>query len=217
MKLSETLDALRDAAARKLGESGQQVLADTASQLQQSLAERKVPDQGDPLPEFELPDSSTGDMVRSADLLEAGSLVLVFFRGSWCECCRAELQALNQQVEQLQKLGAELVAVSPQLPEHNDSLRKELELRFRILHDAGNEVAARFDLRYELPPAMRDIFRDLEIDLPAFNGDESWTLPMPARFVADQSGTILAVDVNADFSCRSEPAATVQVLTDAFQ
>lgn len=51
-----------------------------------------------------------------------------------------------------------------------------------------------------------------KIDIPAYNGDDSWTLPMPARFIVDQQGVIRAADVNLDHTVRPEPAAALQVL-----
>jgi peroxiredoxin len=45
-----------------------------------------------------------------------------------------------------------------------------------------------------------------------FNGDDSWTLPMPARFVIDQKGILRHADVNADYTVRPDPSETIAVL-----
>ncbi len=82
MSLSEKLESLREASARKFDESKREIMHEATEQLQQTLPDRKIPEEGDPLPEFELPDS-TGQMVRSSDLLDKSSLVLAFFRGRW--------------------------------------------------------------------------------------------------------------------------------------
>ena len=47
------------------------------------------------------------------------------------------------------------------------------------------------------------------IDLPKYNGDDSWTLPVPARFVIDSGGIIRVADVDVDYTRRPEPAKTV--------
>lgn len=52
---------------------------------------------------------------------------------------------------EIQALGATLVAISPQLPEHNRELIERRHLTFEILSDRGNEVAASFGLRFSLP------------------------------------------------------------------
>jgi len=80
------------------------------------------------------------------------------------------------------------VAISPQLPEHSRELIERRHLTFEILSDRGNEVAAKFGLRFSLPDYLRRIYRTFPLDLETFNGDASWTLPMPARFVIDRQG-----------------------------
>jgi hypothetical protein len=54
--------------------------------------------------------------------------------------------------------------------------------------------------------------KNLKNDLPAFNGDPSWTLPMPARFVIAPYGTIVCAEVNPDYTRRPEPEAMLAVL-----
>jgi peroxiredoxin len=59
---------------------------------------------------------------------------------------------------------------------------------------------------------LQDVYRGLGIDLPAFNGDDSWQLPLPARIVVDTHGIIRALDADPDYTRRPEPEATLEVL-----
>jgi len=63
-----------------------------------------------------------------------------------------------------------------------------------------------------LPPDLREIYLTFGIDLVKANGDASWTLPMPARFVVDRGGIVRFADVDPDYTRRSEPARTIEVL-----
>ena len=81
-----------------------------------------------------------------------------------------------------------------------------------MLSDPGNRVGGEFGLTFKLPEDLRQVYGKFGIDLKKYNGDESWTLPMPARFVIDSSGTVRAVDVDPDYTVRPEPAETVRVL-----
>ena len=56
------------------------------------------------------------------------------------------------------------------------------------------------------------IYLKLGIDLAQANGDGTWRLPVPARFVIDRQGIIRAVDADPDYTRRSEPARTVEIL-----
>lgn len=66
---------------------------------------------------------------------------------------------------------------------------------------------------FQVSDAVKAIYREkFKIDLAAVNGDDSWTLPMPGRFVIDQTGTIRAAESDPDYTHRPEPAAAVEAL-----
>jgi len=112
----------------------------------------------------------------------------------------------------LAALGASLVAISPQLPEHNRELIRTRHLTFEILTDRGNEVANRFGLRFALPDDLHKLYLTFPLDLEKFNGDASWTLPIPARFVIDQQGVIRHAESDPDYTTRPEPEDTLAAL-----
>jgi peroxiredoxin len=159
---------------------------------------------GDKAPAFVLNDPD-GQPVSSTDLLAKGPLVVSFYRGVWCPYCNMELQALQAALPEFKKLGASLVAISPQTAVNSRKSVRQNALGFPILSDTHNDVAAAFGLRFELPDYLVDLYKGLKNDLPAFNGDPSWTLPMPARFVIGQDGMVLYAEVNPDYTNRPEP------------
>lgn len=166
---------------------------------------------GDAAPGFTLNDPQ-GAPVSSADLLEDGPLVVSFYRGVWCPYCNLELQALQAIVPEFRKAGAGLAAISPQTPVNSRKSVRTNALDFPILSDPRNEVAAAFGLRFELPDYLVELYRSLRNDLPTFNGDDSWTLPMPARYVIGQDGVIRYAEVNPDYTRRPEPEDLLPVL-----
>ena len=123
-----------------------------------------------------------------------------------------ELVALQAILPELTALGATLVAISPQLPEHNRDLIRSRQLTFEILTDRGNEVAAAFGLRFALPDYLRELYLTFPLDLEKFNGDASWTLPIPARFLMDQQGIIRSAEADPDYTTRPEPGAVLEAL-----
>jgi peroxiredoxin len=80
------------------------------------------------------------------------------------------------------------------------------------LHDRGNVVAERYGLAFTVPEELQRIYHGFGLDLAKANGDDSWTLPMPARFVIDRAGVIRSSDVDPDYTRRTEPSATIAVL-----
>lgn len=184
------------------------------AELIASGAAQKALKAGDKMPAFALADPD-GHPVSSASLLEKGPLVISFYRGVWCPYCNMELQALQATLPAFHALGASLVAISPQNPVNSRKSIRQNNLGFPILSDAGNEVAAAFGLRFALPDYLVELYRALKNELPAFNGDTSWTLPMPGRFVVGQDGIILYAEVNPDYTRRPEPEDMLPVLRRA--
>jgi peroxiredoxin len=169
---------------------------------------------GDKAPAFTLNDPD-GKPVSSADLLTNGPLVLSFYRGVWCPYCNMELEALQAALPEFERLGASLVAISPQTAVNSRKSVRQNELGFPILSDPHNDVAAAFGLRFALPDYLVELYTNLKNDLPGFNGDSSWTLPMPGRFVVSQDGTILYAEVNPDYTRRPEPEDMLPALRRA--
>lgn len=166
---------------------------------------------GDKAPAFTLKDPD-GKLVSSADLLAKGPLVVSFYRGIWCPYCNIELQALQEALPKIERLGAKLVAISPQTPVNSRKSARDNKLSFPILSDEKNDVAAAFNLRFALSDELVDLYKMLKNDLPAINGDTSWTLPMPARYVIAQDGTIAYAEVSPDYTYRPEPEDMLPVL-----
>jgi peroxiredoxin len=185
----------------------------TAELIASGVAQRAL-QAGDRLPAFTLSDPE-GNLVSSIDLLALGLLVISFYRGVWCPYCNMELQALQETLPRFEALGASLVAISPQNPVNSRKSVRQNKLTFPILSDPHNDVAAAFGLRFELPDYLMDLYKSLKNELPAFNGDASWTLPMPARFVVGQDGIILYAEVNPDYTHRPEPEDMLPALRRA--
>lgn len=169
---------------------------------------------GDRMPSFTLPDHE-GRPVSSSGLLARGPLVISFYRGVWCPYCNMELQALQDALPEFKRLGASLVAISPQTAVNGRKSVRNNKLSFPILLDAGNTVAAAFGLRFTLPDYLVELYKSLKNDLPGFNGDPSWTLPMPGRFAVGQDGTVLYAEVNPDYTRRPEPSEALPALRRA--
>lgn len=184
------------------------------AELIASCAATRALKAGDKAPAFTLNDPE-GQPVSSADLLAKGPLVVSFYRGVWCPYCNMELQALQAALPGFAALGASLVAISPQSAPNSRKSVRQNDLAFPILSDTHNDVAAAFGLRFEMPDYLIDLYKGLKNDLPAFNGDPSWTLPMPARYVIGQDGVILYAEVNPDYTRRPEPEDMLPALRRA--
>lgn len=104
------------------------------------------------------------------------------------------------------------MAVSPQTAQASRETAERLNLVFPLLIDAGNALAETFGLKWTLPDDLRQLYLGFGIDLPASNGDESWSLPIPARYVIDTGGIIRWASVSPDHTTRPEVGVTLSAL-----
>ena len=183
----------------------------STDELIASGAQNRALKAGQIAPEFTLPDAD-GKLVSSRALLAKGPLVVTFYRGAWCPYCNFDLSALEEVRSEIESRGASLVAISQQTAPNSRKSQRQNGLGYPILGDHGGEVAAQFGLRWTLPDYLREVHKALGADLTQFNGEDSWTLPMPARYVIEQDGTIAYAEVNADYTRRPEPSAIFPVL-----
>jgi peroxiredoxin len=182
----------------------------TAELIQSGQAQR-AKKAGDLAPQFTLLDPD-GKQVSSRELLARGPLVISFYRGVWCPYCNLELQALQDALPEIAGRGASLVAISPQTAANSRKSQRDNKLGFPILSDVRSEVANAFGIRFALPDYLVETYKTFKNDLPAFNNDPSWVLPMPARYVIGTDGIIAYSEVNPDYTQRPDPSELLPVL-----
>jgi peroxiredoxin len=211
LSLAHQLDALT-AKLRAMVPAERLAVVDLAAEelIHSGLANRALKI-GDLAPAFELPDGD-GMLWRSEHLLRNGPVAIVFFRGRWCAYCNAQLSALQEMHSEIAAAGASLVAISPQTQKHSYMTRDMHKLRFPVLSDAGNQVARKFGLVYQLSPEMQAMYESIMTKLPGYNGDQSWELPLAATYVVQPDGKIFWSRVDADWRKRPEPEEILKVL-----
>lgn len=159
---------------------------------------------GAKVPEFVLSDAS-GRKIKSIDLLALGPVILNFFRGRWCPYCMTELEAWRDLYPIVRDRGGLLVAISPQTTRQSDFTQGQHDIPFPLLNDDGCKVAEKFGLVYTIPTWHQQHYRNVLVNIPFVNGDQSWRLILPATYVLDRDGTILFAEAHADFRVRPEP------------
>lgn len=175
------------------------------------------PKLGDTLKDFSLPvavSRDESDVYKLRDALKEGPVVVTFFRGSWCPYCRNELSSIQDNFDQINKLGATVVAISPERSEPSKDLAEKLELGFTVAHDQNNELARALGLTFELDAATIKRYKQYGIDLPESNGTERWELPVPATYVLDQDGIIRYLHDDEDYTNRVTGRDVVKALKE---
>lgn len=166
---------------------------------------------GEKFPDFSLPNAGDTEISLST-LLEKGSLVISFYRGAWCPYCNLEINALQNRLADIQATGAQLIAISPQLPNKSNDQVSASKLTFDVLSDRSNKLAKQCGLVFTLPESLRPIYAAWELDIPGHNGDDTFELPMPATFIISNDGVIKYAFIDMDYTKRLEPEIIVEQL-----
>ena len=211
--LQPKLDALGPHTRAGSSEETRAAFATAIDKLATSGILDKAINVGDTAPLFELPDAS-GKMVKLADLLKKGPVVIAWYRGGWCPYCSAELPALEQALPAIRDRGAALIAISPQTLGNSADTAKKLGLTFPLLSDAGNKVADQYGIRYTLDSEASAIYKQFGLDLAKVNGNDSDALPLAATYIIAPDGTVRYAFLNADYKKRAEPSAIVEALDE---
>ncbi|MFC7322797.1 peroxiredoxin-like family protein [Halobacillus campisalis] len=170
-------------------------------------------EKGEKAPDFTLPDPN-GNPISLSNQLSVGPVIVTFYRGGWCPYCNMELREYQQILNDIHAAGGELIAISPETPDHSLSTAQKNDLQFHVLSDVGNKTAREFNLVYPLPDYLVDIYKDKGLNVDEHNGDETWELPVSATYVIDREGTIVYEYTKADYKDRAEPSEVLEVLKE---
>ena len=209
--LAARLDATVQAFISGLPDDEQQAVGDSFAALQASDIAANAINTGDTAPDFILP-NATGQPVNLCDTLSRGPVILSFYRGGWCPFCNLELQALQQHLPEFRSLGATLIGVSPETPDHSLTTKEKQGLEFEVVSDSNNRVSRDYGLLFTVYESMRPLYLKWGLDVPAYNGEDSWELPVPATYVIDTDRVVRAAHVDKDYTKRMEPGQIIEAL-----
>ena len=167
---------------------------------------------GDTLEAFTL-DDATGNPVSLDRLIENGPAVIVFYRGGWCPYCNLALRTYQHELlPQLGTFGAQLVAISPQAPDESLSTVEKAALTFTVLSDPGARLADRIGIAFDQVDEVLVAQRTLGLDLTKVNAEGSVRLPRPTVLVVDRDRLVRFVDVQPDYTARTEVSDIIAAL-----
>jgi peroxiredoxin len=213
MLLKDEIQKMQEAMLPQIpGDVLKLILGKTEELVNLGIAERTLTE-GDEIPQINLP-NAVGKTIDVNSLLKEGPLVINFYRGAWCPYCNLELNALQKALPEIKSLDAQLIAISPNTPDNSISSIEKHGLEFEVLTDAGNNIAKEFRLVFNLAEELRPIYQQFNFDIPRYNDDESWELPIPATYIVNTDGKIAHAFVNADYTQRMEPTEIISKLKE---
>ena len=170
------------------------------NRLRQYGAGESAPKPGEPMPSFVLPDEN-GDRVSLDDLLDEGPVAITFHRGHWYPYCRININALAQAQKELAKGEGQIIGIMPDLQKFVAELKSQSNVPFPILSDMDNGYALSLNLTVWVGAELQKMLQE-RVNIPSFQGNSSWMLPIPATFVVGRDGLIRARFIDPDYRKR---------------
>ncbi|MGE0287965.1 MAG: peroxiredoxin-like family protein [Bradyrhizobium sp.] len=198
--LSEQLEAYA-AAGREIFPAYGEAVDRLVARIHENGGGDSAPRPGEPMPPFMLPDD-TGKLVTLNSLIAKGAVAVMFFRGHWCPYCRLNVRAVIQSMDRIKAMGAQVVAIMPEMQEYAERFKAESGAPFPVLTDLDNGYALSLNLAIWLGTEIQDLLSHQ--NLSGFHGNDGWVLPIPATFVVGRDGVVKARFVDPDFRKRME-------------
>ena len=210
MTLQDKLDAYADVARSKVDPEYKKVMIESLQRLKNQQLELRFPKIGDKAKNFVLKDFN-GEKVELYEILKEKSVVLLFYRGSWCPYCNLELKEYKDYYERFKEAGLELLAISPEIPAYTQHFQNKNFFPFPLLYDKKNKLAKKYHLNFNLDPQLVPIYKAFGIDIGVRNGNGKWEIPVPATMIIDQTKTIKYIFADVDYKKRAEPDSVLAV------
>jgi peroxiredoxin len=170
---------------------------------------------GDKAPDFSGYDQN-GTRVQSKKILESGPMVLFFYRGKWCPVCSKYLNNYQDSLNILKDMGVNVVAITPESIENVEQTVKLHNLGFTVIYDCQEQIMKDYDLMFNVTKEYQDlILKDLTIDIAKNNGRDAARLPVPATYIINRQGIIVAVQFDPDYNNRATVKWMIQNLASA--
>src|SRR5260370_40646973 len=176
--LGERLRAVADE-VRRLSPEFADIVDRMVARLEANSVGQSAPQPGEPMPDFMLPDEG-GRLVRLTDLIEKGPVILSFHRGHWCPYCRLNAVGLAEIAPEVERLGAQIVAISPEKGRYSAELKAYARAPFPVLADIDNGYALELSLLFWVGHEKREALPAGGFAIAPYQGTEAWTPPVPA-------------------------------------
>ncbi|TIX94795.1 MAG: AhpC/TSA family protein [Mesorhizobium sp.] len=199
--LNERLEVVAKAVRRLNGDFADAVDR-LVARLQEQGAGAMAPAPGDLMPAFLLPDDS-GKLIGLVDLLKRGPAVIAFQRGHWCPYCRLNAIGIVEVQEEIAALGGQVVVIMPERRKFAKAMKTTVGAQFPFLTDMDNGYALSLNLAIWVGAEMERLM-GVGYDLPSYQGNSSWFLPIPATFIVGTNGLITDRFVDPDYRRRMD-------------
>lgn len=211
MSLTEQLKQFADNSVKRHPGEAQAIMQSAIDELVSSSILDNALKTGDKIPNITLPNAK-GETVELYKLLQKNLIVLTFYRGGWCPYCNLELKAYQNRLNDIKSKGAELIAISPEIPDNSLTTSEKNNLDFEVLSDIDNNFARQIGLVFQLPESLQELYKKFGINLDENQKNTNQELPIAATYIIKKDATISYHFLEEDYKLRANPDEIIDIL-----
>ena len=152
-------------------------------------------------PEFTAVDHQ-GNTVDLKQSLQKGPVVIVFYRGEWCKHCNNYMRNLQDSLPMITRLGATVIAITPEKNEFIDETVQKTGASFGIIWDKDHQIMDAYKVSFKLKGTKNSIYKVAGINVRKASGSDHRMLPVPATYIVGTDGRIKGGYFNTDYTLR---------------
>lgn len=154
-----------------------------------------------------------GNTFNLKTALKDGPVVLLFYRGQWCPVCNHHLSQLQEKLDEIERKGAKVIAVSPEKQENLQETKSQTGAEFTLLYDKDYKISEDFDVAFVPKEQLIELYDTrLDADLENAHSDNSKRIPVPATFIIDQKGKVAWRHFDRDYKERASAEEIMEAL-----
>lgn len=128
--------------------------------------------------------------------------ILVFYRGGWCPYCNTQLSDLRLIIKEVEALGYQVIAISPDRPEELSKTMSKDKLDYTLLSDSKAAALKAFGIAFRVDDATITKYQGYGIDLEKSSGETHHVLPVPSVFIVDRDHILQFSFTHPDYRVR---------------
>jgi peroxiredoxin len=147
--------------------------------------------------------NQTGDTMNLQNYVGKKPTIIVFYRGGWCPYCMRHLSALNEIKSQIDSLGFELIAITPDdFTKLDSSVVRSDNSEYTLFSDKDINAISDFGIGWQVTNELYLKYKnDYGMDLEWWSNSLEHILPVPAVFIV-KDGIIQFQHVDPNYSKR---------------
>ena len=163
-------------------------------------------------PEFVAADNAGKTLDLKALLKSHKAVVLFFYRGQWCPYCNKQIKQLQDSLQLLTAKGAYVIGVTPETSDNISKTVDKTHASFSIVQDNGYKIMKAYQVNYVVDDVLLGKLKNYGVDLEKNNGNTDHVLPVPATYVIDNTGKIIFVHFDKNYTKRASVSSILNIL-----